>query len=48
MPEPQRDDSMMGDIFGPVTWPKLALVALLMMFTLAVCAICGWAPGWSG
>jgi hypothetical protein len=41
-----RDDSMFGDLIGPVTWSKVALIALFLAFVLGACAICGWAPGW--
>lgn len=47
MPEPD-DDSMLGEILGPMTWPKFAGLALLLAFIVGVCAICGWAPGWAG
>lgn len=40
------DDSVLGDLIGPVTWPKVALAVIVLAFVLGVCAICGWAPGW--
>jgi hypothetical protein len=41
------DDSMLGELIGPVTWPKVAAIALVLAGVIAICAICGWAPGWS-
>jgi hypothetical protein len=40
------DDSMFRDLAGDITWPKVTAIAILCATTIAVCAICGWAPGW--
>ncbi|HEY3434126.1 MAG TPA: hypothetical protein VGK41_00595 [Solirubrobacterales bacterium] len=38
------DDSLLADLFGPITWPKLVLVGMLLAFLLGMLAICAWSP----
>jgi hypothetical protein len=41
MSEPQKDDSMLFDLIGPVTWPKIVLIALLLAFFVVMYVACG-------
>lgn len=40
------EDTLIGTLAGEVTWPKVVAIAVVCATLVAVCAICGYAPGW--
>ena len=40
------DDNLITALAGEMTWPKVVAIAVVGATLVAICAICGYAPGW--